>query len=50
MGFLATNLGFFIFYKTLQLDKFEVADFEYHNIVFKFQPKNTQISDFRSQI
>ena len=28
---------------SLELDKFEGADFKYHNIIFKFQPKNTQI-------
>ena len=34
----------------MQLDKFEGADFKYNNIISKFQPKNTQIWHFWSQI
>ena len=38
------------FREILQLDKFEGADFKYDNIVFKFQPQNTQIRHFWSKI
>ena len=34
----------------MKLYKFECADFKYDNIIFKFQPKDTQIKHFRSQI
>ena len=51
MAFLVHNLGIFGFFcKMLRLDEFEGADFEYDNIIFKFQPKNTQIRHFWFQI
>ena len=31
------------FHETLQLDRFEGADFKYDNIFVKFYPKNTKI-------
>ena len=34
--------NFHFFHEFLQLDKFECADFKYDNIIFKFQPINTQ--------
>ena len=34
----------------MQLDKFEGADFEYDNIIFNYQPANTHIRNFWSQI
>ena len=46
---LVPNLGIF-FRKILQLDKFEVADFEYDNRFLKFYPENIQIRDFWSRI
>ena len=36
--------------KRLIFDKFEGADFKYDNSFLKFQPKNTQIRHFWSQI
>ena len=37
-------------HQTLQLDKFEGVAFKYDYNIFKFQPKNFQIRNFRSQI
>ena len=41
---------FSLCHKIYQLDKFEGTDFKHDNIVFKLQPKNTQIRHFWSQI
>ena len=38
------------FHEILHLDQFEGTDFKYDKIVFKFQPKNTQIRHFWSHI
>ena len=48
--FFDPNFGIFYFREILQLDKFEAADLKHDNIVFKFQPKKTQIRHFWSQI
>ena len=37
-------------HQTLKQDNCMDADFKYGNIVFEFQPKNTQIKRFWSQI
>ena len=34
----------------MQVDKFEGANFNYENIIFKVQPQNTKIRRFLSQI
>ena len=39
-----------IFSKILEADKSEGADFKYNKNILKFQPKNTQIRHFWSQI
>ena len=50
-AFLVPNFDFsFFFSEILQLHKFEGPDFKYDNIIFNFQPKNTQIRDFLSRI
>ena len=36
--FLVANSSIFVSSKTLQLGKFEGADFKFDNLVFKFQP------------
>ena len=38
------------FHETLQLDRFEGADFKYDNIFVKFYPKNTKIRLLCSRI
>ena len=43
-------LAFLFFHEISQLDKFEGADFNYGNSIFKFQSKNNQIKHFWSQI
>ena len=43
---LVPKLKIFIFYQTLQLDKFEGFDFKYDNGFFEFQPENTQLKNF----
>ena len=42
--------AFLFFRNILPLDKFDDADFKYDNIVFKFQPQNTQIGHFWSEV
>ena len=49
-AFLVANVAFLFFREILQLDKFESAHFKYRNIVFRLQPKNTQIRHFWSEI
>ena len=48
--FLVPNLGIFLISLILELDIINGADFKYDNIIFKFQPKNTQIKHFWFQI
>ena len=44
---LLVSLGIFgVFCKILQLEKFLGTDFKYDNIVFQFQPRNTQVKHF----
>ena len=45
-AFVVPNLGTFIFHEIWQLETFEAADFKYDNIIYKSQPKNTQIRHF----
>ena len=47
---MVPNLGIFVFEQNLELGKLEGTDFKFDNIAFKPQSKNTQISDFWSQI
>ena len=47
---MVRNLSILIFSQNFELDKFQAADFKYDNIAFKFQPRNTQIKHFWSQI
>ena len=42
--------GFLFFHQILLLNKFEGADFNYINVIFKYQSKNTQIMDFLYRI
>ena len=48
--FWAQIQAFLLFHDILQLDKFQGADFKYDNILFTFQPKNTQLKHFLAQI
>ena len=45
---LVVDLRIFILAQSLQLNKFESADFKYGSSIFKFQPENTQIRHFTS--
>ena len=49
-GIFCNKFRHFSYSHVLQLNKIEDADFKYDNIVFKFQPKNTQIKHAGSQI
>ena len=42
--------AFLFFHQILLLNKFEGADFNYINVIFKYQSKNTQIIDFLYRI
>ena len=44
--FLASNLGFLLFSKNLQLDKLEEVDFKYDNSFLKFYSQNTHLRNF----
>ena len=46
-AFLVQIYVLLFLHRSLQLDKLEDANFEYGNIIFKFQPKYTQIRRFR---
>ena len=48
--FLVQILEFLFLHKTLSQDEFEDGDLNHDNIIFKFQPKNTQIRHFWFQI
>ena len=48
-AFLVPNLGIFVFPRNFAIRQIR-ADFKYDNIVFKFQPENTQIRHFWLQI
>ena len=50
MHFWSQLQAFLFFHEVFQLDKFEVADFKYDNIIFKFQPKKTKMRHFGPQI
>ena len=50
MDFWSQIQAFLLFQEILQLEKFEGAGFKYNNIIFKFQPKNTQMMHFWSHI
>ena len=45
-AFWVPNVIRFVFHDTLQLDKFEGADFQYGNSFFKFQSHMTQMREF----
>ena len=47
---IVSNLDIFAFLQNFQSDKIQGADFKYDNSFFKFQPKNTKIRHFWSQI
>ena len=50
MDFWSQIQAFLLFQDILQLEKFEGAGFKYNNIIFKSQPKNTQMRHFWSHI
>ena len=47
---LVRNLRIFFLHQTLEQDIFEDHDLKHDNNIFKFQPRNTPISHFLSQI
>ena len=46
---MVPNLGIFVFPRNIAIRQIR-ADFKYYNIVFKFQPKITEIRHFGFQI